>query len=215
SGYESTDSETEDQKRSNEYNVPVNRQEIGHVSARVKSTHSLCESLKLIMEIPELCDVTFLVGPKEIPVYGVRAILGTRSKVLYQLIIKHLNLREAELKYNKPSVCGGRLTIPVRKYDTEVFRMLIQFVHSGTATITDTAVFGLLCGAYQFELRDLEEACWEYIGRRIEHGCVDVILTSARAYKQHRNANEIYNTIYFSLEKQKRSAVCSSRDRFV
>ncbi|XP_060568849.1 uncharacterized protein LOC132727399 [Ruditapes philippinarum] len=80
SGYESTDSETEDQKRSNEYNVPVNRQEIGHVSARVKSTHSLCESLKLIMEIPELCDVIFLLGPKEIPVYGVRAILGTRSK---------------------------------------------------------------------------------------------------------------------------------------
>jgi hypothetical protein len=63
-------------------------------------------------------------------------------RVLYQLIIKHLNLREAELKYNKPPVCGGRLTIPVRKYDTEVFRMLIQFVHSGTATITDTAVFG-------------------------------------------------------------------------
>jgi hypothetical protein len=72
--------------------------------------------------------------------------------------------------------------------------ILIQFYYNFIIVIFLTFQ-GLLCGAYQFELKDLEEACWEYIGRRIEHDCVYVILTSARAYKQHRNANEIYNTV--------------------
>lgn len=44
-----------------------------------QSTHALSEHLKMILSMPELCDVTFLVGPREIPVYGVRAILGTSS----------------------------------------------------------------------------------------------------------------------------------------
>ena len=56
-------------------------------------------------------------------------------------------------------------------------------------------VSGLLCGACQFELRDLEEACWKYIDRRIEYGCVDIILSSAKAYQQHRTANKIYKTV--------------------
>lgn len=58
-----------------------------HVSARIKSTHALCESLRLIMEIPEMCDVTFLVGPLEIPVYGIRAILGIRSKYVNEIFL--------------------------------------------------------------------------------------------------------------------------------
>ena len=35
-----------------------------------------------------------------------------------------------------------RLVIPVRKYDAEVFRMLVQFVHSGSAYITQENVSG-------------------------------------------------------------------------
>jgi hypothetical protein len=44
------------------------------------STHALSEHLKLILAMPEMCDVTFLVGPREVPVHGVRAIMGTRSR---------------------------------------------------------------------------------------------------------------------------------------
>jgi hypothetical protein len=35
-----------------------------------------------------------------------------------------------------------RLVIPVKKYHAEVFRMLIQFVHCGSATITEDTVAG-------------------------------------------------------------------------
>ena len=39
-------------------------------------------------------------------------------------------------------VSSERLLIPVQKYDAEVFRMLIQFVHTGTAYVTQQSVAG-------------------------------------------------------------------------
>lgn len=46
----------------------------------VKDTRGLCEDLKYVISVPDLCDVTFLVGPDRLPVYGVKAILATRSR---------------------------------------------------------------------------------------------------------------------------------------
>ena len=47
---------------------------------KVCSPISLCESLQLIIEMPEMCDVTFLVGPEETPVHGLKAVLSVRSR---------------------------------------------------------------------------------------------------------------------------------------
>lgn len=57
---------------------------------------------------------------------------------------------------------------------------------------------GLLCGADQFQLRDLEQACWKYIDRRVELGCGTIILNSVRAYSQHKKATEIRNDVSIS-----------------
>lgn len=35
-----------------------------------------------------------------------------------------------------------RLVIPVKKYDSEVFRMLVQFIHCGSVNITEDTVTG-------------------------------------------------------------------------
>ena len=40
----------------------------------------LAEDLKFISRMPELCDVTFLVGDRREPVCAVRAILAARSR---------------------------------------------------------------------------------------------------------------------------------------
>ena len=47
---------------------------------KICSPISLCDSLKLILEMPEMCDVTFLVGPEETPVHGLKAVLSVRSR---------------------------------------------------------------------------------------------------------------------------------------
>ncbi|KAK3593001.1 hypothetical protein CHS0354_023232 [Potamilus streckersoni] len=76
SGYESTDvSDTESVKSCETREVYVDEPEI----MTFRSLHSLGHSLSFITEVPELCDVKFLVGENEVPVYGVKAIMGTRS----------------------------------------------------------------------------------------------------------------------------------------
>ena len=75
-------------------------------------------------------------------------------RVFYQLILKQIQIEE--MLQQKAKKHGGKaarsdcfadkLTIHVRKYDAEVFRMLIQFVHSGIVAISDKNVCGkLLC----------------------------------------------------------------------
>ncbi|WAQ94463.1 hypothetical protein MAR_006934 [Mya arenaria] len=151
------------------------------VRARVSSTKTLCESLKLILDMPEMCDVKFLVGADNTPVHV-------------------------------------RLTIPVHKYDAEVFRMLMQFIHCGTATITDQTVTGLLCGACQFELGDLEVACCRYLRARLSSGHEESILDGSRKYKQHRKYAFIMEQIYkllnqrFHLRKSSRTTKARETD---
>jgi hypothetical protein len=40
--------------------------------------------MKFLASIPELCDVTFLVGDTREPVCGVRAVMAARSRYDYQ-----------------------------------------------------------------------------------------------------------------------------------
>lgn len=46
----------------------------------LKNQQSLCNDLEYVINMPDVCDVMFLVGPDRTPVYGVRAILATRSR---------------------------------------------------------------------------------------------------------------------------------------
>ncbi|XP_052793118.1 serine-enriched protein-like [Mya arenaria] len=184
SGYESTDIEISDVDSDESMmsqnvscpskNRPTYQNEEQQVRARVSSTKSLWESLKLILDMPEMCVVTFLVGSDKNPVHGVRSILATRSKVMYQLIYNNIKKLEGRSSF------GLRLTIPVHKYDAKVFRMLMQFIHYRIATITDQTVIGLLCGACQFELRDLKAACWRYLRARLSSGHEETILDGSR-----------------------------------
>ena len=40
----------------------------------------LAEDMKFLASMPELCDITFLVGDTREPVCAVKAVLGARSK---------------------------------------------------------------------------------------------------------------------------------------
>ncbi|KAH3715969.1 hypothetical protein DPMN_058685 [Dreissena polymorpha] len=109
---------------------------------------------------------------------------------MYQLILNALH----KPNVRKSSV-GKHLTIPVKKYDPEVFRMIIQFIHCGYATIDDVTVTGLLCCADQFELREMKQACWKYIDTRLECGSAESILRASRSYRQHRVYEEIVDEV--------------------
>lgn len=56
----------------------------------------LAEDMKFLASMPELCDVTFLVGDTREPVCAVKAVLAARSrvfhKILYQVSISSTSL---------------------------------------------------------------------------------------------------------------------------
>ena len=54
---------------------------------------------------------------------------------------------------------------------------------------------GLLCGADQFELPELEDACWEYIERRLLTGSAETMLQTTRLYTHHRMAKCILDKV--------------------
>ncbi|KAH3706439.1 serine-enriched protein-like isoform X2 [Dreissena polymorpha] len=176
---------------------------------KFQTAHALCESMKLIIEMPEMCDLTFLVGPRDVHVYGVRAIMATRSRIFYDLIRKHMSIKNSEEKVqskkgkSKDTAPAGiswpsseKLVIPVRKYDAEVFRLLVQFVHCGTVNINEDTVVGLFCGASQFDLRDLQRACLDFLERCVKLGRTEKILRQGHGYNQHSAARKILDKVY-------------------
>ena len=49
-------------------------------SFRFENKSSLANDLSFLAMMPEYCDVTFLVGEKQQPMCGVKAILASRSR---------------------------------------------------------------------------------------------------------------------------------------
>ncbi|XP_041350849.1 serine-enriched protein-like [Gigantopelta aegis] len=109
------------------------------------STSALCNSLEFIITMPEMCNVTFLVGRSRVPVHGVKAILATRSRLLYQLILQHQ--READRQSAQRSRSHrhrsvDQLIIPMEDYREEEFYRLVKFLHSGKIRIDLKVVVG-------------------------------------------------------------------------
>ncbi|WAQ94855.1 GPRS-like protein [Mya arenaria] len=212
--YESSDSAVDDSSV-NLFTARDPREEVMHF----QSTHVLCETMKVILEMPDMCDVTFLVGERQVPVHAVRAILATRSRIFYDLILKYISLKDAEEKVNCKKIknskdklkvgiarqCSDRLVIPVRKYDPETFRSLIQFVHCGSISITEETVAGLFCGAHQFRLPDLSQACLDFVERCILLRRTQQILNSTRCYNHHSASKKLFEKIYEVLDKRHES----------
>lgn len=46
----------------------------------------LAEDMKFLASMPELCDITFLVGDTREPVCAVKAVLAARSRVFHKML---------------------------------------------------------------------------------------------------------------------------------
>uniref|UniRef100_A0A914X413 Uncharacterized protein n=1 Tax=Plectus sambesii TaxID=2011161 RepID=A0A914X413_9BILA len=53
----------------------------------VDNFDALARDLRFLAGMPELCDVTFLVGENRTPLHGVRAILAIRSRLVGLFVI--------------------------------------------------------------------------------------------------------------------------------
>lgn len=52
----------------------------------------LAEDMKFLASMPELCDVTFLVGDTKEPICAVKAVLAARSRFVLSILSNNNNL---------------------------------------------------------------------------------------------------------------------------
>ncbi|XP_037032174.1 serine-enriched protein isoform X2 [Bradysia coprophila] len=169
----------------------------------------LAEDMKFLASMPELCDVTFLVGDTREPVCAVKAVLASRSRVfqkmLYQapspqrkkdppprenklrLFLKRsseplLNLQNAA---QQPSGQQHQ-TLIIEEFEPDVFRQLIEYIHTGCVTLQPRTLLGVMNAADYYGLEELRKACAGFVQCCINVDTVCALLASAERYIQYK-----------------------------
>ena len=169
-------------------------------SMKVTSMKSLIDNIRFILSMPDLCDVTFLVGPQRVPVHGLKSILGTRSRVLFNMFVKQSKEEMNSKKKTKKSKgnqtgSANRTLIIIDSYDVDVFRTFVTFVHCGSAILDASTVVGLLCCATEFDIPDLKEACYEFVGQCMSTAITTVVMKETFRYGDHNVAVKLRQTV--------------------
>ncbi|CAG9865490.1 unnamed protein product [Phyllotreta striolata] len=169
----------------------------------------LAEDMKFLASMPELCDVTFLVGDTREPVCAVKAVLAARSRVfhkmLYQapspqrrkdppprenklrLFLKRsseplLNLQNA----SQQPTSQQHQTLIIEEFEPDVFRQLIEYIHTGCVTLQPRTLLGVMNAADYYGLDELRRACAGFVQCCINVDTVCALLASAERYIQYK-----------------------------
>ncbi|XP_037075603.1 LOW QUALITY PROTEIN: serine-enriched protein-like [Pollicipes pollicipes] len=182
----------------------------------------LAEDLKFLASMPELCDVTFLVGDTREPVCAVRAVLAARSRVFHKMFysssspqrkkdqpqkenkLRLFLKRSSEPLLNIQNTTEKRhgysqqlATIPepsqsqhqtliIEEFEPDVFRQLIEYVHTGCVTLQPRTLLGLMNAADYYGLDELRRACAGFVQCCINVDTVCALLASAERYIQYK-----------------------------
>ncbi|XP_060522476.1 serine-enriched protein isoform X1 [Cylas formicarius] len=222
----------------------------------------LAEDMKFLASMPELCDVTFLVGETREPVCAVKAVLAARSRVfhkmLYQapspqrkkeppprenklrLFLKRsseplLNLQNAsqqrgftqQLAPIQEPQSQQHQTLIIEEFEPDVFRQLIEYIHTGCVTLQPRTLLGVMNAADYYGLDELRRACAGFVQCCINVDTVCALLASAERYIQYKctkslvqkvlefvdeHGNEVLNLGSFTLLPQHVVRLILARD---
>lgn len=175
-----------------------------------KEKHDLQERLVadilLLISDPETADVTFLVGNKEKgdelkPVKGHKVLLSARCPVLRAMFF--MGFKESSLK---------EIVIP--NIEVDIFKLFIDYLYSGSVTITKDNVMKLLPVADQFNVSSLRKACFEYLVRNINKDSVIKMLLESQDGTYKFNCDELISRCLKFIDKHT-SDVIKSNDFFL
>ncbi|CAG2210342.1 unnamed protein product [Mytilus edulis] len=178
-------------------------------SMKVTKIQAVVDNIRYILSMPDLCDVMFLVGPQRIPVYGLKSILGIRSRVFCDMFVKMsqecMNIKKKlkKSKDEKKPESSPKTTLIIDSYDIEVFRLFLLFLHCGSVTMDASNVVGLLCCAIEFDIADLKRACWEFVGTCLSSASTEIVLKETFRYEDHSAAQELRHIVLGQQKKTK------------
>ncbi|KRF79309.1 uncharacterized protein Dvir_GJ20994, isoform C [Drosophila virilis] len=169
----------------------------------------LAEDMKFLASMPELCDVTFLVGDTREPVCAVKAVLASRSRVFAKMLYaapSPQRKRETTTKENKLRLFLKRSSEPllnlqnaaqqpsgqqhqtliIEEFEPDVFRQLIEYIHTGCVTLQPRTLLGVMNAADYYGLEELRRACAGFVQCCINVDTVCALLASAERYIQYK-----------------------------
>nr|XP_027201572.1 serine-enriched protein-like [Dermatophagoides pteronyssinus] len=210
----------------------------------------LAEDMKFLASMPELCDITFLVGEKSRePVCGVKAVLASRSRVFHKLLYgqkqptiinqqqqhkddnKQNNKRKETttssssttttrdtklklfLKRSSEPILNGlpfnqqqpivqtHQTMIIEEFEPDVFRQLIEYIHTGCVTLQARTLLGLMNAADYYGLEELRRACIGFVTCCITVDTVNSILASAERYIQYKCTKSLVQRVLEFVDK--------------
>lgn len=254
----------------------------------------LAEDMKFLASMPELCDVTFLVGETREPVCAVKAVLASRSRVFQKLLYHHrqksptltpvpanaatssASSRESsneehshakgrresvvketkfdgksskrkskkikesrkdsssgtvsEKKDNKLKLFLKRSSEPfldglpfsqqsapaatqhqtmiIEEFEPDVFRQLIEYIHTGCVTLQARTLLGLMNAADYYGLEELRRGCMNFVSCCITVDTVCALLASAERYIQYKCTKSLVQRV-----SPKTATIFQSRNR--
>ncbi|KAK2575073.1 hypothetical protein KPH14_008808 [Odynerus spinipes] len=169
----------------------------------------LAEDMKFLASMPELCDVTFLVGDTREPVCAVKAVLAARSRVFHKMLYQAPSpqrKKEAPTRENKIRLFLKRSSEPllnlqnaaqqpqsnqhhtliIEEFEPDVFRQLIEYIHTGCVTLQPRTLLGVMNAADYYGLDELRKACAGFVQCCITVDTVCALLASAERYIQYK-----------------------------
>jgi len=186
----------------------------------------LAEDMRFLASIPELTDITFLVGDTREPVCAVRAVLAARSRVFNKMLFHpsarhpkagkeghvektskfrsfikrssepliNFQLSQKRLHHLSQISQGGECndlpyqhqTLIIEEFEPDVFRQLIEYIHTGTVTLQPRTLLGLMNAADYYGLDELKCACSGFIQCCITVDTVCALLATAERYIQYK-----------------------------
>ncbi|XP_034949279.1 serine-enriched protein isoform X4 [Chelonus insularis] len=180
----------------------------------------LAEDMKFLASMPELCDVTFLVGETREPVCAVKAVLAARSRVFHKMLyqqpspqrkkepqkdkLRFLFKRSSEPLLNLQNAAQQRSgftqqlapiqepqpnqhqTLIIEEFEPDVFRQLIEYIHTGCVTLQPRTLLGVMNAADYYGLDELRKACAGFVQCCITVDTVCALLASAERYIQYK-----------------------------
>lgn len=81
----------------------------------------------------------------------------------------------------------GQPAIPILDFEPDVFKQLMEYIHSGSVMLQSRTLLGLMNAADHYGLDELKMACVQFLDRAINTDTVCALLSSAEKYIQYKS----------------------------
>ncbi|GAB0093891.1 rap1 GTPase-activating protein 1-like [Sergentomyia squamirostris] len=124
---------------------------------------------------------------------------GGKEKNPSQFLVPGLSVCADVQKVDRAKLAQTEFNII--EFDSETFRVLLNYLHTGSCPLTCISIPGLICAAEHYDLPELLQACFHHAKQflRIEYVC-SMLISLESYYWRYTSASELVNMILAFVE---------------